>query len=99
MTIEYIGKADSMLAEYTAMLQRSDARNAEARALLAEAEELAAEARELDHAEFMATPDEQVRINQHRAMLHQEIDSKSGRVLQLHQETFQEWESWTTRQW
>ncbi|MTE13057.1 hypothetical protein [Nocardia aurantiaca] len=99
MTIEYIGKADSMLAEYTAMLQRSDARNAEARALLAEAEELAAEARELDHSEFMATPDEQMQIKAHRTFLQQEIDAKSGRVLQLHQETFQEWESWTTRQW
>lgn len=99
MTIEYIGKADTMLAEYSAMLERSDARNAEARMLLAEAEELAAEARELASAEFVATPDEAAQIIAHRAALQREIDAKSGRVMQLHQETFTEWESFTTRQW
>lgn len=99
MTIEYIGKADSMLAEYTAMLERSDARNAEAKALLAEAEELAAEVRHLESTEFMMTPEEIVQSNSHKAMLAQEIDTKSNRVLQLHQETFQEWESWTARQY
>ncbi|MEC3954585.1 hypothetical protein VMT65_16215 [Nocardia sp. CDC153] len=99
MTIEYIGKADSMLAEYTAMLQRSDARNAEAKALLAEAEELAAEVRHLESTEFMMTPDEVMQSNAHRALLEREIDAKSGRVLQLHQETFHEWESWTARQY
>ncbi|MEU1427688.1 hypothetical protein ABZ412_11500 [Nocardia sp. NPDC005746] len=106
MTIEYIGqaetefvgKAESMLADYTAMLHRSDARNAEARELLADAEALAAEVRDLDNAEFMATPEEQVRIGAHRALLQREIDAKSSRVLQLHQETFQEWEAWTARQ-
>ncbi|MVU76439.1 hypothetical protein GPX89_04175 [Nocardia sp. ET3-3] len=98
MTIEYIGKADSMLADYSAMLARSDARNAEAKTLLAEAEELAAEVRHLESTEFMMTPDEIMQSNAHKAMLNQEIDAKSGRVLQLHQETFQEWQSWTARQ-
>ncbi|GAB2548002.1 hypothetical protein [Nocardia heshunensis] len=99
MTIEYIGKADTMLAEYTAMLARSDARNAEAKALLAEAEELAAEVRHLESTEFMMTPDEIAQSTAHKAMLSQQIDMKSSRVLNLHRETFQEWESWTSRQY
>ncbi|MFE3103680.1 hypothetical protein [Nocardia tengchongensis] len=94
---EFVGKADSMLADYTAMLHRSDVRNAEARALLAEAEALAAEVRELDNSEFMATPEEQLQISAHRVLLQREIDEKSSRVLQLHNETFQEWEAWTAR--
>ncbi|MGV9411165.1 hypothetical protein ACWDOP_14715 [Nocardia sp. NPDC003693] len=99
MTIEYVGKADTMLAEYSAMLERSDLRNTRARELLAEAEELAAEARELDNAELFAAPADAARINQHRAMLNAEIDSKSGEVLRLHQETFQEWERFNATQW
>ncbi|MGX1807475.1 hypothetical protein ACWIGI_17290 [Nocardia sp. NPDC055321] len=99
MTIEYVGKADTMLAEYSAMLERSDRRNTRARELLAEAEELAAEARELDNAELFAAPADAARISQHRAMLNAEIDSKSGEVLRLHQETFQEWERFNATQW
>lgn len=86
-----------MLAEYSAMLERSDARNSEAKALLAEAEELAAQSRELASAEFMATPDELAEITAHRAALAMQIDFKSGRVMQLHQQTYQEWESFTRR--
>lgn len=99
MTIEYIGKADTMLAEYSAMLERCDARNAQARVLLAEAEELAGESRELASSEFMATPDEALRIDAHRAFLHDQIDAKSGQVMRLHQETFEEWQRFTTTQW
>ncbi|MEU0542767.1 hypothetical protein [Nocardia sp. NPDC005978] len=99
MTIEYVGKADTMLAEYSAMLERSDLRNSRARELLAEAEELAAEARELDNAELFAAPADAARIGQHRAMLTEQIDAKSGEVLRLHQETFQEWERFNATQW
>ncbi|WP_067692561.1 hypothetical protein [Nocardia jejuensis] len=99
MTIEYVGKADTMLAEYSAMLERSDVRNTEARALLAEAEDLAAQSRELGSAEFMAEPAEAAEISAHRAMLQQQIDSKSGLVMQLHHETYQEWEQFTATQW
>ncbi|MBL1079339.1 hypothetical protein JK358_33535 [Nocardia sp. 2] len=99
MTIEYIGKADTMLAEYSAMLERSDARNAHAKILLAEAEELAAESRELESAEFMAAPEDAAAISAHRAVLAQQIDAKSGEVLRLHQETYDEWQRFTTASW
>ncbi|WP_330182433.1 hypothetical protein OHB26_01485 [Nocardia sp. NBC_01503] len=92
MTIEYVGKADTMLAEYTSMLERCDTRNARAKALLAEAEELAAESRELANEEFMASPADAADIAAHRAILNEQIDAKSGEVMRLHQETFEEWE-------
>ncbi|MFC9998092.1 hypothetical protein [Nocardia sp. NPDC127526] len=99
MTIEYIGKADTMLAEYTAMLERSDARNKQAKTLLAEAEELAAESRELESREFMASAPELAQMNAHRAALQEQIDAKSSQVMRLHQETYDEWERFTNTQW
>ncbi|MEV6767993.1 hypothetical protein AB0N05_05095 [Nocardia sp. NPDC051030] len=99
MTIEYVGKTDTMLAEYSAMLERCDVRNTRARALLAEAEELAAESRELGSAEFMAEPDEAAAISAHRSVMQEQIDAKSVLVLQLHQETFEEWQRFTATQW
>ncbi|MCU1641100.1 MAG: hypothetical protein JWN03_1375 [Nocardia sp.] len=99
MTIEYVGKADTMLAEYTSMLERSDYRKAQAKALLAEAEELAAQSRELGSTEYLAMPAEAARISAHRAVLNEQIDAKSGEVVRLHQETFQEWERFNATQW
>lgn len=99
MTIEYIGKTDTMLAEYTAMLERGDARNAQAKALLAEAEDLAAQSRELDSAEIMAEPGELAQIASHRALLNQQIDMKSSEVMRLHQETFDEWQRFNATEW
>ncbi|WP_067574354.1 hypothetical protein [Nocardia acidivorans] len=99
MTIEYVGKADTMLAEYSSMLERCDARNARAKALLAEADELAAESRELANEEFMASSADAADIAAHRAVLNEQIDAKSSEVMRLHQETFQEWERFNTTQW
>ena len=100
MTIEYIGsKADTMMAEYSAMLERGDTRNTLARALLAEAEELAAEARELGNEEFLASPADAAQISAHRAFLTEQVEAKSGEVLRLHNETFQEWERFNATQW
>ncbi|WP_067826984.1 hypothetical protein [Nocardia inohanensis] len=99
MTIEYVGKADNMLAEYTAMLERSDARNAQAKTLLAEAEELAAQNRQLDSAEIMAEPGELAQIASHRALLNEQIDTKSNEVMRLHQETYDEWQRFNSTEW
>ncbi|MFB8009302.1 hypothetical protein [Nocardia sp. NPDC056000] len=99
MTIEYVGKADTMLAAYSSMLERCDARNAQAKALLAEADELNAQSRELANQEFMASPAEAANIAAHRAMLNDQIDDKSTQVMRLHQETFEEWERFNATQW
>ncbi|MET9488183.1 MULTISPECIES: hypothetical protein [unclassified Nocardia] len=99
MTIEYVGKADTMLAEYSSMLERCDYRKAQAKVLLAEAEELAAQSRELGSTEFMASPADAAAIAAHRSFLNEQIDAKSGQVLRLHQETFQEWERFNATQW
>ncbi|MRH93199.1 hypothetical protein GFY24_38265 [Nocardia sp. SYP-A9097] len=99
MTIEYVGKADTMLAEYSAMLERCDVRNAKAKVLLAEAEELASESRELANEEFMASPADAADIAAHRAVLNEQIDAKSAEVVRLHQETFTEWERFNATQW
>ncbi|WP_282785359.1 MULTISPECIES: hypothetical protein, partial [unclassified Nocardia] len=99
MTIEYTGKVDAMLAEYTAMLDRCDERNAQAKELLAEAEALAAETRELFGAEYSAPPGDAEDIRAQRAALEEQVDAKSQEVLRLHSENFDEWQRFTHAEW
>lgn len=99
MTIEYTGKVDAMLAEYTAMLDRCDERNSQAKELLAEAEALAAETRDMFGAEYSAPPGEADQIRAQRAALEEQVDAKSQLVLRLHQENFDEWQKFTAAEW
>ncbi|NNH72588.1 hypothetical protein HLB23_22455 [Nocardia uniformis] len=99
MTIEYTGKVDAMLVEYSAMLDRCDVRNTQAREILAEAEALAAETRELFGAEYSAPADEAAGIRAQRDALDAQVNAKSQEVQRLHRENFDEWRRFTDTEW
>lgn len=88
-----------MLVEYSAMLDRCDVRNAQAREILAEAEALAAETREMFGAEYSAPADEAEGIRAQRAALEAQVNAKSEQVQRLHRENFDEWQRFTAAEW